>query len=92
LRKKRYRGTFLTEEEVRILDLLLKYDNVSEVARMLGKAQPTVSIAKKRIEEKLNMSLETVKLALSKGLISKDELMKLISTVETYRRLEREEK
>jgi len=87
LKKKRYGGTLLTEEEVKILDALLKRDKVSDVAKELGKSQPTVSIAKKRIEEKLRMAIETVKLALSKRLIDRDELLGLVEATEAYRRL-----
>jgi len=83
-RRKRYGRTFLTEEEVRVLDVLLKYGRVTDAARELGKAQPTVSIVKKRIEEKIRMAIETVLLALSKGLIDREELLKLINTAVTY--------
>ena len=82
-RKKRFKGTFLTEEEFRVLNVLLKYGRVSDVARILGKAQPTISIVKKRIEEKLNMAVETVKLAISLGLISRSDLLDVISNIET---------
>lgn len=90
MRKKRYGRTFLTEEEVRVLDVLLKYGKVTEAARELGKAQPTVSTVKKRIEEKLSMAIETVKLAVSKGLIDREELLRLINTAVTYEELKRE--
>jgi len=83
-RKKRFKGTFLTEEEFRVLNVLLKYGRVSDAARTLGKAQPTISIVKKRIEEKLKMSLETVKLAINLGLISRSELLDMISIIETH--------
>ena len=56
VRKKRFRGTFLTEEEFRVLSVLLSCGRVSDAARVLGRAQPTISIVKKRIEEKLNMA------------------------------------
>ena len=87
MRKKRFGRTFLTEEEVRVLDVLLKYGRVTDAARELGKAQSTVSIVKKRIEEKISMAVETVKLALSKGLIDREELLRLIHTAVTYERL-----
>ena len=89
MRKKKYRRTFLTEEEVRVLDVLLKYERVTEAAKELGKAQPTISTVKKRIEEKISMAIETVKLALSKGLIDREELLRLINTAVTYEELKR---
>lgn len=79
LRKRRYGGSFLTVEEIRVLEALLRCGSVSEAARVLGKSQPTVSLAKKRIEEKIRMAIETVRLALSKGLITKEEILKLIN-------------
>jgi len=88
MRKKRYGKTFLTEEEVRVLEALLKHGKVSDVAKVLGKAQPTVSIVKKRIEEKIGMALETVLLALRKGLIDKETFLELINTITNYRELE----
>jgi len=81
MRKKRFKRTFLTEEEFRVLTVLLKYGRVSDVARILGRAQPTISIIKKRIEEKIDMALETIKLALSLGVISRDTLVDLINSV-----------
>ena len=91
MKKKKYGRTFLTEEEVKVLDVLLKYGKVTEAARELGKAQSTVSIVKKRIEEKLSMAIETVKLAVSKGLIDREELLRLIKTATTYEELKKEE-
>jgi len=90
LRKKRYGRTFLTEEEVKVLDVLLKYRKVTDAAKELGKAQPTVSTVKRRIEEKLSMAIETVKLALRKGLIDREELLRLIDTAVTYEELKEE--
>jgi len=84
VRKKRFRGTFLTEEEFRVLSVLLSCGRVSDAARVLGRAQPTISIVKKRIEEKLNMAIETVKLAISLGLISRSELYDLISSINVH--------
>lgn len=89
MRKKRYRRTLLTEEEVRVLDALLRCKNVTEAAEELGKAQPTVSIVKRRIEDKIDMAIETLKLALDKDLISVDDILKMISSVETYREIKR---
>ncbi|RLE90525.1 MAG: hypothetical protein DRN04_14885 [Thermoprotei archaeon] len=90
MRKKRYGRTFLTEEEVKVLDVLLKYRKVTDAAKELGKAQPTVSTVKRRIEEKLSMAIETVKLALRKGLIDREELLRLIDTAVTYEELKEE--
>ena len=90
MRKKKYGRTFLTEEEVRVLDVLLKYGKVTEAAKELGKAQPTVSTVKRRIEEKLSMAIETVKLALRKGMIDREELLRLINTAVTYEELKEE--
>jgi len=84
LRKKRFGRTLLTEEEVKVLDALLRYGNVSEAAKELGKAQPTVSIVKRRIEDKIDMAIETLKLALSKDYVSVDELLRLIASTEKY--------
>jgi len=91
-RKKRYGRTFLTEEEVRVLDVLLKYERVIDAAKELGKAQSTVSTVKKRIEEKISMAIETIKLALNKGLIDKKELLKLINTAIVYEEAGKESK
>jgi len=82
MRKKRFMGTFLTEEEYRVLTALLKYDRLSDAARALGKAQPTVSIIKKRVEEKIRMALETVRLALILGVISKEDVLDVVNSVE----------
>ncbi len=92
MRKKRYNKTFLTEEEVRILDALLKHEKVTDAAKELGRAQSTVSTIKKRIEEKISMAIETVKLALNKGLIDREKLLELINTIETYSGPEEKEK
>lgn len=90
MRKKRFGRTLLTEEEVRVLDALLRYGNVTEAAERLGKAQPTVSIVKRRVEEKIDMAIETLKLALEKEIISVDDLLKLISSAETYKKIRKE--
>ena len=82
VKKKRFRGTLLTEEEYRVLTALLKCGRVSDAARVLGKAQPTVSIVKKRIEEKIERALETVKLALSLGILDREAVLELLSSVE----------
>ncbi|MBS7640632.1 MAG: hypothetical protein QXJ19_03295 [Candidatus Bathyarchaeia archaeon] len=89
MRKKKFGRTLLTEEEVRVLDVLLRCRNVTEAAEKLGKAQPTVSIVKKRIEDKIDMAIETLKLALEKELISVDDMLRLISSVETYREIKK---
>ncbi|MEM1673751.1 MAG: hypothetical protein QXE14_03025 [Candidatus Bathyarchaeia archaeon] len=89
MRKKKFGRTLLTEEEVRVLDVLLRCRNVTEAAEKLGKAQPTVSIVKKRIEDKIDMAIETLKLALEKELISVDDILRLISSVETYREIKK---
>ncbi|MEM1507173.1 MAG: LysR family transcriptional regulator [Candidatus Bathyarchaeia archaeon] len=84
MRKKRFGRTLLTEEEVKVLDALLRCGNVTEAAKELGKAQPTVSIVKKRIEDKIDMAIETLKLALSREYINLDELLRLVASAETY--------
>lgn len=89
MKRRRFGRTLLTEEEVKVLDALLSCKNVTEAAERLGKAQPTVSIVKRRVEEKIDMAIETLKLALEKELISADELLKLVSSVETYREIKR---
>jgi len=90
MRKKRFGRTFLTEEEVRVLDVLARCNNITEVAEELGKSQPTVSIAKRRIEDKIDMAIETLKLALDRELINVDDILKTISSVETYKKIKRE--
>jgi len=82
VRRKRFRGTLLTEEEYRVLSVLLKCGRVSDAARVLGKAQPTVSLVKRRIEEKIERALETVKLALSLGILEREAVLELLSSVE----------
>lgn len=84
MRKKRFGRTLLTEEEVKVLDALLRCGNVTEAAKELGKAQPTVSIVKKRIEDKIDMAIETLRLALSREYINLDELLRLVASAETY--------
>ncbi|MEM2433391.1 MAG: LysR family transcriptional regulator [Candidatus Bathyarchaeia archaeon] len=84
MRKKRFGRTLLTEEEVKVLDALLRCGNVTEAAKELGKAQPTVSIVKKRIEDKIDVAIETLKLALSREYINLDELLRLVASAETY--------
>ncbi len=79
-KKKRFKNTLLTEEEFRVLIALVKYGRVSDVAKILGKAQPTISIVKKRIEEKIYAALETIKLALSMGLINKETILDIINS------------
>jgi len=90
MKKKRFGRTFLTEEEVRVLDALAKCKNITEAAEELGKSQPTVSIAKRRIEDKIDMAIETLKLALDKELINVDDILKIISSVETYKRIKKD--
>ncbi|MEM2321268.1 MAG: hypothetical protein QXS79_05245 [Candidatus Bathyarchaeia archaeon] len=85
MKKRRFGRTLLTEEEVKVLDALLSCKNVTEAAGKLGKAQPTVSIVKKRVEEKIDMAIETLKLALDKELVSADDLLRLITAAEAYK-------
>ncbi|MEM0000074.1 MAG: hypothetical protein QXJ84_02505 [Desulfurococcaceae archaeon] len=91
-RKKRFGRTLLTEEEVKVLDVLLRYNNVTVAAKMLGKSQPTVSIVKKKIEEKIDMAIETLKLAIEKGLVKIDDIADLVSSIEMYRKIKEKEK
>lgn len=91
-RKKRFGRTLLTEEEVKVLDVLLRYNNVTVAAKMLGKSQPTVSIVKKKIEEKIDMAIETLKLAIEKGLVKIDDIADLVSSTEMYRKIKEKEK
>ena len=88
--KKRYMRTLLTEEEVKVLDMLEKYEKVTEAAMKLGKAQPTISIAKRRIEDKLDMAIQTVKLGVQRGLISEDDLLRIIISANLYERLKKQ--
>ncbi|MEM0247223.1 MAG: hypothetical protein QXH02_00130 [Desulfurococcaceae archaeon] len=92
MRKKRFGRTLLTEEEVKVLDVLLRYNNVTVAAKMLGKSQPTVSIVKKKIEEKIDMAIETLKLAIEKGLVKIDDIADLVSSIEMYRKIKEKEK
>ena len=87
MRKKRFKGTFLTEEEYRVLAVLLKYGRVSDAARVLGKAQPTISIVKRRIEDKVEKALETVRLAVSLGLVDRETLLDLLSSASEQSRI-----
>lgn len=87
IKRKRYGRTLLTVEEVRVIDALLKYKNVTTAAKVLGKAQPTVSIVKKKIEDKIDTAIETLKFALEKGLISVDDILDTLSSTELYRAL-----
>ncbi|MCX8171856.1 MAG: hypothetical protein N3E47_07885 [Candidatus Bathyarchaeota archaeon] len=41
-------------------------------------------IVKKRIEDKIDMAIETLKLALSKEYIDINELLRLVASAETY--------
>jgi len=91
-RKKKFGRTLLTEEEVKVLDVLLRYNNVTVAAKMLGKSQPTVSIVKKKIEEKIDMAIETLKLAIEKGLVKIDDIADLVSSIEMYRKIKEKEK
>jgi hypothetical protein len=87
VRKKRFKGTFLTEEEYRVLAVLLKYGRVSDAARVLGKAQPTISIVKRRIEDKVEKALETVRLAVSLGLVDREALLGLLGSAREQSRI-----
>lgn len=87
IKRKRYGRTLLTVEEVRVIDALLKYKNVTTAAKVLGKAQPTVSIVKKKIEDKIDTAIETLKFALEKGLISVEDILDILSSTELYRTL-----
>jgi hypothetical protein len=87
VRKKRFKGTFLTEEEYRVLAVLLKYGRVSDAARVLGKAQPTISIVKRRIEDKVEKALETVRLAVSLGLVDRETLLDLLGSASEQSRI-----
>lgn len=91
MKKKRFGRTFLTEEEVKVLDALLRYNNVTVAAKTLGKSQPTVSIVKRKIEEKIDMAIETLKFALEKGLIKVDDIANLVSSTEMYRKAKEKE-
>jgi len=76
LRKKRFGQTLFTEEEAKVLEVFIRLKSISKVAKELGKSLPTVSIVKKRIDEKIAMAIETLRFVMELGYISFDEIQK----------------
>ena len=75
-RKKAVEGLLLTELELKVIDLLSKYEgNVDKVAEELGVKPITVRMTKTRINKRLGRMLNTLKLAVEKGLVDPDQLL-----------------
>lgn len=77
-RKRAVEGLLLTELELKVIDLLSKYEDVERVAEELKVKPITVRMTKTRVTKRLNKMIESIRIAIDRGLIDPDEVLRRI--------------